>query len=148
MLSLQLPWCAGISFRAQQNCDFPFKDRDVGSANVFGVDTAIAAYKESDWQSQNSSVKFASLGIAHYYRIIHLELLVEVEDGFRTIVHGNANNLQALISILVLQFHKMRDLFPAGIAPGCPEVQQNHTTPVVRKMELLSTQLRKRKVRS
>ncbi len=115
---------------------------------MFGVDTAIAADKESDWQSQNSSVKFASLGIAHYYRIIQLELLVEVADGFRTIVHGNANNLQALILIFILQFHKMRDFFPAGIAPGCPEVQQNHLAPIVRKTQLLSTQLRKGEVGS
>jgi len=147
-VNLWLPWCAGISFRPQHDFDFLFQDRDVGSPNVFRVDTAIAAYKESDWQSQNSSVKFAGLGIAYYYRIIHLELLVEVADRFRAIVHRNANNPQALISILVLQFHKVWDLLPAGVAPCCPEVQQNHTAPVVRKMKLLPAQLRKRKVRS
>ena len=115
---------------------------------MFGIDTAIPTYKESDRQSKNSSVKLASRGVAHHYRIVHLELPVEVADGFRTIVHRNADNPQVLISIPVLQFHKMRDFFPAGIAPSCPEVQQNNTTPVVRKMELLSAQLRKRKVRS
>ena len=115
---------------------------------MFGIDAAIAAYKESDRQSENSSVKLASRGVAHHYWIVHSEMLIEVADRFRAIVHGNADNLQALISILVLQFHKMRDFFPAGIAPGCPEVQQNHLAPIVRKTQLLSTQLRKGEVGS
>jgi hypothetical protein len=42
----------------------------------------------------------------------------------------------------------MRDFFPAGIAPGCPEVQQNRLAPIVRKTQLLSTQLRKGEVGS
>ena len=91
--SLLLPGFAEGSFHPQQGCDFPFKDRDVSSANVLGIYTAVAVDQQSHRQSQNSSVKFASRGVAHHYRIIHLEMLVEVADRFRPIVHGNANNL-------------------------------------------------------
>ena len=115
---------------------------------MFGVDTAVVVYQESDRQSQNSSVKLASRGVTHDDRIVHVETLVELADGFRTIVHGNANNLQALSTILILQFHKVRDLFPAGGTPGCPEVQENQLAPVVGKMKLLSVQLGKGEVRS
>src|ERR1022692_4530733 len=91
----------GVSFRPQQGLDIPFKDRDVGSANVLGIYTTVAADQESDRQSQNSSVKLASRGVPYDYRIVHFETLVEVPNGLWTIVHGNANNLQALISILI-----------------------------------------------
>jgi len=69
---------------------------------MFGGDPAIPPDQERDRQSEHSSVEFACLCIAHHYRIVHLELPVEVADRFRTIVHGNANDPQAPISIFVL----------------------------------------------
>src|ERR1700751_3768318 len=39
------------------------------------LDAAIPAYDKSDWQSENSSIEFADLRVAHHYWIVHLETL-------------------------------------------------------------------------
>jgi len=86
----------------QLRFDLAVKRRDVRSANVFGTYATVATYQERDRQSENSSVKFTRLCIAHHNRIIHLEALIEVAYRFRSIIHGNADDLQALVAVFVL----------------------------------------------
>src|SRR5579864_2286536 len=92
---------------------------------MFGSDAPVPPDQECDRQSQNSPIKLSRFRIAHHHRIIHLEALVELAHGFWSVIHGNADDLQALAAILILQFNEMRDLVAAGIAPGCPEIQEN-----------------------
>ena len=140
-----LPAIRMASLRLQKSFDLLLKNRYVGCANVFGFDPSIAAYKESDGQAEYSPVKLTSLRIAHGNRIVHVETLVVFADGFRFVVHGNADDLQPLIPILVLQFHKMRNFFPARFTPGCPEIEENYFAPVSREIDCLSRQTGKRK---
>src|SRR5437588_11689540 len=97
---------------------------------MLGADPAIAPDQECDRQSEHSSIEFTGLGRAHYDRVVHLEALVEVAYRFRSIIHGNADDLQALRAIFVLQFAEMRNLVAARIAPGCPEIQQDDLAPI------------------
>src|ERR1019366_9175611 len=97
---------------------------------MFGGDPAIPPDQERDRQSENSAIKFTRLRIAHHNRVVHLEALVELAYRFRSVIHRNADDLQALVTVLVLQFDEMRDLLPAGIAPGCPEVQKDDLAPI------------------
>jgi hypothetical protein len=49
----------------------------------------------------------------------------EVGNLFVTgVVHGNADNLQALRSIFLLQVNQPRHFYLARAAPGGPEIQQ------------------------
>ena len=102
----------------------------MGCANKFGIDPAIPPDQECDWQSENSSVEFARLRIAHHNRVVHFEVLVEITHRFRSVVHGNANDLKALVTVLILKLDETRNLLPAGIAPGCPEVQKDDLAPI------------------
>jgi len=79
--------------RLQKSFDLPLENRYIRRANVLGFDAAIAVYQESDRQAENSPVKFTYLRVAHGNRIIHVETLVEVADGLRFVVHGNADDL-------------------------------------------------------
>ncbi len=115
---------------------------------MFGFDSAIAAYEESDRQAEHSPVKFTNLRVAHANRIVHVEALVEVADRGRPVVHGNANNLKTLIPVFILQFHEMWDFFPARVTPGCPEVEENYFAPIGGEIERLSRQFGKREFRS
>ena len=93
-------------------------------------DPAIPADYESDRQSENSAVEFARLCIAHHNRVIHFEALIEVAYSFRPIIHGNADDLQALLAVLILEVDEMWNLVPARIAPGRPEIQKNDLAPI------------------
>src|ERR1019366_3319122 len=141
-------WILGCSLRLQESFDLPFKNRYIRRPNVFGFDPAIAAYEESDRQAEHSPVKFTNLRVAHANRIVHVEALVEVADRGRPVVHGNADDLQALVSIFVLQFHKTRNFVPAGVTPGCPEVEENYFALVGGEIERSSRQFGKREFRS
>ena len=98
---------------------------------MLGVNASVASDHESDGQSENSSIQFADLCISHHNRVVDFELPVKVVNGFRTIVHGNANHLETLVSQLVLQFDELRDLIAARFAPSCPEVQKNYLPSII-----------------
>src|SRR5579864_6854985 len=102
---------------------------------MFGGDLAVPPDQECDRQSENSSKKFPRLCTAHHHRVVHFEALVEIAHGFRPIIHRNANDLQALASVLILKFDELRDLLPARIAPSCPEVQKDDLAPIGGKIE-------------
>jgi hypothetical protein len=86
----------------QLRVDLAVKRRDVGCANMFGSDPAIPPDQKCDRQSENPSIKFTCFSIAHHNRVIHSEALVEVAYRFRFIIHGNADDLQTLVGILIL----------------------------------------------
>src|ERR1019366_10307346 len=93
-------------------------------------------------------VKFTNVRVAHGNRIVHVEALVEVADRGRPVVHGNANDLQTLVPVFVLQFDEMWDFLPARVIPGCPEVEENYFAAVGGEIERLSRQFGKREFRS
>src|SRR5579863_1112217 len=97
---------------------------------MLGTDPAIPPDQECDWQSENSSIAFTRLCIAQHNWVVHFEARVEITHRFRSIVHGNANNLQALATVFILEFDELWNLVPARIAPGCPEVQKDDLAPI------------------
>ena len=67
-----------------------------------------------------------------------LELLVEGASRVGTVVHGETDNLQALVAIFLLQFDEMRRLDTAGLAPTRPKVEKNHFAAIRRQAKILS----------
>src|ERR1039458_8069015 len=102
--------------------------------------SAITANQECDRQSQNASVRLRYLFIPQSDGVVHLELLVELADRLRIIVHGNTNHLQALLAILVLELHKAGDFISAGRTPRRPEVEQYHFASVVGEVKRLRSE--------
>ncbi len=102
---------------------------------MFLADYALAIDEEGDGEAEDSAVLFAGLGVAHYDRVIHFELLVEGGDGVRGVVHGDADDLEALRAVLVLQVDEVRDFGATGFAPGGPEIEENYLASVVREFE-------------
>src|SRR5579863_10293913 len=105
---------------------------------MFGDDPAVPSDQECDRQSQNSAIEFTCFCIAHHNRVVHFEALVEIAHRCRSVVHGNTNDLHAVVPVLVLQFDEMWNLVTAWIAPGCPEIQKNDLASIGRQFESLS----------
>src|SRR5208282_3972173 len=84
---------SGSDLALQQVHDLLFEDGDVGRSYVFGINVAIAFDQEGDGQTENAAVEFSNFRIAHHDRIVHLVARVEIADGFRFVVHRNADNL-------------------------------------------------------
>ena len=97
----------------QQAHDLLFKDWDVCRANVLSVDTTIPAHQEGNRQTENSPVTLPNIRRPHHDEIVHPELLVKISYRLRSVVHGNADNLQPFVLVLVLKIDKMRDLLAA-----------------------------------
>src|ERR1035441_1868082 len=103
--------------------------------------SAITANHECDRQSQNASVRLSYLFTPQRDGVVHLELLVELADRLRIIVHGNANHLQAPLAILVLELHKVGDFTSAGCTPRRPEVEQYYFASVVGEFQRLVVEI-------
>ncbi len=115
-------------------------------SHVLGDDAPLPVDQKCDRQSQDSSVSLAGLCISHYHGIIHVELTVEIADRLRSIVHRNADDLQAAVCIFLLQFDKMRGFLAARIAPGCPEIEQYDFPAIGRESEWCAIQLWKHEI--
>jgi len=123
------------------------KDGGIGSSDMFGVDASIAVNQKRDRQSQNTTVQLSSLSTAHYDGIVHVELLGERADGVGAIVHGDADDLQAAVTVALLQFYEMGNFLAARIAPGRPEIEKNDFAAVCRQAKIMSVELRKGEIR-
>lgn len=119
----------------QQGQNLVFKNWHAGCTHMLGVNAPVPADDKGDGQSENAAVEFADLGIAHDYGIIHFQRLIENKRWLGAIVHGNANDLQTLIAILILQIDEMRNFLPARNTPGGPEIEKNYFSPVGGEIE-------------
>ena len=135
-----------ISFALQQGLDFPFEGGGVGGADVFFLDAAFAIEEEGDGQSQNASVFLADFGVAHDDRVVHFELLVETGDGVGSVVHGDADDLESLIAILVLETDEERRFYATRLAPCRPEVEEHDLSAIVGELERRAGKLRESEV--
>jgi hypothetical protein len=114
----------------QQELDFPLDEQNVGLASVFDINPAITVDEEADRQSENPSVTFRQVGVSDGHGVIHFQLLIEDTHGAGLIVEGNADDLQTLLTVSVLQIHETWNFPSAGRTPSCPEVEQNYLAPV------------------
>ena len=102
---------------------------------------ALAVDEEGDGQAKDSVVEFANLRVAHDDRIVDFEFTNEGRDGVGGVVHGDADDLQALRAVLVLQLDEEGSFFAAGRAPGRPEVEQNYFSAIVGERERFAGEL-------
>ncbi len=73
--------------------------------------------------------------------IIDSHILGELGDVFLAgIIHGDADDLQSLRSVLVLQFDEPRHFDFARTAPGGPEIQQHGLTAQVGQAHALAVE--------
>ena len=114
---------------------------------MLGIDASIAGDQECYGQSQNATVHRSRLRCPHYDRIVHVELLGERADGVGAVVHGDADDPQALVAVPLLQVYEVRDFLATGIAPGRPEIEQNDFAPIGGKAKIVSVELRKGEIR-
>ena len=127
--------------------DLFFKDGGVSGADVLGIDASVAADQKRDWQTEDASVGLARFCGSHHDGIVHVELLIKRANGIGTVVHGNSENLQTAITIPLLQVDEVGNFFAAGIAPCCPEVEQNDFAAISGEVKILTIRLGKGEVR-
>jgi len=90
-----------------------------------------------------SSGKVDRLVAANQGGIIQVELPSEL-DHFVTLIHGNADELQAPGSQLSLGLNELGHLFPARLAPRRPEVDDEHLPSPLAQRLRRSLNVRKR----
>ena len=69
--------------------------------------------------------QFDDFQFAGQYRVVHPVFRDELAHFFR-FLQGDADKLQPLRPVLLLQRDKLGDFLQTGRAPGCPEVQRDH----------------------
>jgi len=132
----------------EQLLDLRFDDGGLGGADVAGGDLSVAVDHKSDGQTEDSAVSIREFGIAQRDWIIHFELLLKLANGRLAVVHGNAEDLQTLRGVLVLQLNEVGNFLLAGFAPGGPEIQHDDFAAVVRQAEVAAGEIGERKVGS
>ena len=99
--------------------------------------------QEGDGNAENSSVQLANFRVSHYNGIIHLELFREFSGRLGIIVHRYADDLEAAVSVFVLQLNEMRRLLAAREAPAGPKVDEHDFPAEIRQPQRLAVELRK-----
>jgi len=102
---------------------------------VLFADLALAVDQEGDGEAEDSAVLLADFCVAHDDRVIHFELLGEGGDGVGGVVHGDADDLESLRGVFVLQVDEVWDLGAARFAPGGPEIEEDDFAAVVGEFE-------------
>src|SRR3974377_1949839 len=102
------------------------------------MDAALTINDEIDGKSQHAAEALGQFVVAHSNRIVHVELPVELFDGFGVVVHGDADNLKALRAVFLLHLYKVRNLGAARSTPGGPEVEQNDLSFVIGQRKLFA----------
>src|SRR3954447_11881084 len=110
----------------EQGDDLAFENGGLGGSDVLAVDAAIPPDHECDRQSEDATIEFTNARISHHDGIVDLELLCKRAHRIDRVIHRDANDLQALASVLLLKFDKVRNFFAARLAPRRPEVQQDN----------------------
>lgn len=124
-----------------------FEDRGVRGTDVLFINPAVTSDQECDGQTENATIRFADLRVAHHDRIVHVHLLIKRTHGIGTVVHRDADDLQALAAVLLLHLDEVGNFFAAWHAPCRPEIQQHDLASIRRKAELLSIRLRESEIR-
>ena len=133
--------------RLQESCDFLFEDGELGCSDMLRLYSAVAIDQECDRQPEDSAIELSGFRGAHYDGIVHVKLLVESAGRVGTVVHGDADNLQSLVAILLLQFGEMRSLDAAGLAPASPKIEKNQFAAIGRQPQIRPIQLRQGEIR-
>src|SRR6185312_3477985 len=102
------------------------------------VDLSVTADDKRYRQPENAAVLIRELGVAERDRIVDPQLLYKSGQRLIAVVHGDADHLQPLWSILLLPFDELRDLRAAWRTPRCPEIEQNDFTLVVSELKRMS----------
>ena len=89
------------------------------------------------------SGKLERIVAANKRRVIQIELPRELDDLVR-LVYGDADKLQTPGSELPLSLNELGHLFPAGLAPRCPEVDDEHLSSPLAQRLRRSLNVRKR----
>ena len=116
----------------QKHSDVLIEYRSISGAYVLGVNASLAVDQESNRQAEDSSVSSADIRSSHDDGVVHMELLIESADWIGAVIHRDADDLQTLAPVLLLQIDEVRRLFAAGDAPGGPEIQQDDLAPIGR----------------
>jgi len=116
----------------QKRRDVLIEYRCISGAYVFGVNASLAVDQESNRQAEDSPVGSADIRSSHDDGVVHVELLIERADRVGAVIHRDADDLQALAAVFLLQIDKMRYFFTTRNAPGCPEIQQDDLAPIGR----------------
>src|SRR5579863_747343 len=136
------------ALHGEQQFDFVLEHGVGLRARMLGVDAAVAADEECGGQADDAAIEQVNLLAAvHRHGVIHLEFVIELFHGFRTIVERDADHRETLVAILVLELDEPRNLHLAGTAPRRPEVEQDDLAAVVRQPESLAVEFRQGEIR-
>jgi len=111
----------------EQGFDSGFEGFLGGEADMLAGDIAIAIDNEGGGDAFDAAVGANDRIVTHYDGVVNVVFFDEVfDDGGAALIERDADDGEALIGVLFLEFHKTRNFFAAGRAPGGPEVEDDH----------------------
>src|ERR1051326_8166214 len=132
----------------QQRDHFLLQRGKVRCAVELAVNEIVFADQERGRQAQDTAKAVSNLEIAWHHGIVHLVLAIEIAQLTGVIFHGEADYLQSLVMIFLLQRDELRNFLRARRTPSRPEIYQHHFAPVIRRMQSGAVQINYGKVRS
>ena len=125
-----------------------FDGLQISLALELRTDFALSVDQKGQGQSHNSAIRLAQFFIAHGHRIIWLQFSIGSADQRGVVVHGDADDLQALRTVLPLPLGEARHFNLAGGTPCGPEVEQDNLPAQTAEVNLLPVQVHADKSRS
>src|SRR6185437_6453325 len=106
----------------------------VDNASVRIRNPPPAIDQQSKRQTPDASELFRNRRVADYHRIIQLHLFRKkgLHDPPAFVVHGDAENGQPVLFVIVREFHVPGHLLFAARTPGSPEIEQHNLAPILR----------------
>ena len=112
-------------------------------------ESALPIDDERSRERINAAIQCAYGIIAQDDAVIHLlRGNVRFDRLPSVLIHGNANDLEALALILLLEFDEPGDFEGTGTAPGRPEIEHHDLASQVTEFQRIPVRVLERKIRS
>ena len=112
-----------------------FQLGEVGFALVAGEDVALGIDEVGDGESEDAAVEVAEVLVADDDGVGELEFAIDLLYGGGIVVHGDADDLEAVGGIFLLPCGEAWDLGETGSAPSGPEVEQDEFATVAIELD-------------
>lgn len=120
-----------LFFECELRGQFLFQMGKIFYSQMLGYDFAVAGDDDVGGKAEDSSVAGGDLLASDDDGVVDVELVTELIDGASVVIHGDTDDLQALIAVLGLPLDEAGDFLAAGRAPGGEEIEQNDFAGVV-----------------
>src|SRR6266496_4115138 len=126
----------------QQRLNFFFEDRFVVVAYKPAHDAALSINYKGSGNGIDSTVGLDDFLVSDHNRVVYTQSFYELLHDVGTLfVQRDADDRQTLVTVLLLQLDKVRDLYATRNAPRRPEIHNQNVAAEIGKLYRLTVQI-------